>query len=133
MIAPVPTGREKEIFRRTLLAAGAAETMVQDEERAEELLEMMRQSDSDAIAQYVIEMFLVDLRPALADLGAPTLVLAATPDMPGVSVSREFWEESTANAKDLELIFIERSRHFIMDDAPAQLDARVGEFVEKHD
>lgn len=113
--------------------AGAAETMVQDEERAEELLEMMRTADSDAVAQYVIEMFLVDLRPALADLGAPTLVLAATPDMPGVSVDKAFWEESTANANNLELIFIERTRHFIMDDAPAALDERVAEFVEARD
>jgi pimeloyl-ACP methyl ester carboxylesterase len=113
--------------------AASADSMVQDKDRAQEILAMMRASDGDAIAQYVIEMFMIDMRPDLPDLAVPTLVLAATPDMPGVSVGPEFWEETTEGAKNLELIFIERSRHFIMDDAPEALDERVGAFVGKHD
>ncbi|MFG0276153.1 MAG: alpha/beta fold hydrolase, partial [Phycisphaerales bacterium] len=83
--------------------AASADTMVQDRDRAQEILAMMQRSDGDAVAQYVIEMFMIDLRPDLPDLAIPTLVLAATPDMPGLSVPPEFWEESTQGAKNLEL------------------------------
>lgn len=108
---------------------GSAPTMVRDRDRAEQLSSMMDSADADAVAQYVVEMFRADLRPAMGDLAAPALVLAATPEMPGVGQDERFWRETTRGAKDLELIFIERTRHFIMDDQPAELDKRVQEFT----
>jgi len=108
---------------------GSAPTMVRDRQRAEQLSSMMDSADGEAVAQYVVEMFRADLRPALGDLAAPALVLAATPEMPGVGQDEHFWRETTHGAPDLELIFIDRSRHFIMDDQPEALDKRVREFT----
>jgi len=74
VIAPVPTGREKEIFRRTLLAAGAAETMVQDEERADELLEMIGVGTALPLLNAYAQSGADIVDPALAILPGATLM-----------------------------------------------------------
>lgn len=109
---------------------------VTDPERADELLTRMAQTNHEVGSRYFLEFYGADETDAIRDCFTPTLVVAAAGDVPtvrvrGTSRLHQTWYAHLEGLRDLELIFVPTSRHFVMDDAPARLDTEIASFVDR--
>lgn len=111
-----------------------AEGMVKNASRARELGDMFIKTTPEAWRRYLMEVLAVDLREEMKDLSCPVLVIGAIPDAARQSMPpsrlREFWRDAVARTDKATLIFFEGQRHYVMDEAPAELDMTIAAFVE---
>ena len=105
-------------------------------------------SDRTAVADYGRALFSSDVRPHMASLTAPTLVLAPVPSLPipsyypvqlsrGDAASRaeditDIYTRLTAGAPSLTVLTIQKSRHFVMLDRPNEYAAALDAFIAAH-
>ncbi len=105
-------------------------------------LAMMISSDSDraiavewgtrseprAVAQAMFELFQADLRPELAQVRVPSLILAALKGLPDGSIKT--YETQFERLKDARIVPFPESRHFIMFDAPDKMFQVIDDFLK---
>ncbi|GJM19415.1 MAG: alpha/beta hydrolase [Phycisphaeraceae bacterium] len=111
-------------------------TGVQDDARAEELVAVAERTSKEVGVRYMVEMYGIDLTDRLREIHTPVLAVAAAGDVPvsrvrGLDRLRATWYSHVAGLRDLELVFVDDSRHFVMDDAPEAFDRLVQQFVER--
>lgn len=108
----------------------ALATMITDPRNVDAVAATSSKSDAKAVAEAVYELMTTDLRPLLAKVRAPTLVLAAGAGEKPDEV-RAAYEKQYASLPGHALVVAERARHFIMLDDPAFFFARVDDFFAR--
>lgn len=106
---------------------------VKSEDRSKQLGESCSLVPRTTAMRYFLELLASDARADLTNAACPVLLVAAIPD-PGAGNGptgqlRAAWEAQSTLAPKGSLVFFEDTRHFVMDDAPAELDAAVAAFA----
>jgi len=104
--------------------------MLSKPEDKEHVGAIAQKSDPKTTGDAIAFMFLTDLRPDLGKIAAPVLVLAADTD--GLVARPELekaWHAQVDPIPRHELVIVEHSKHFIMLDQPAVLDAALDKFL----
>lgn len=106
---------------------------VKNEERSKQLGESCSLVPRTTAMRYFLELLASDARADLTNAACPVLLVAAIPD-PGAGNGptgqlRAAWEAQSKLAPKGSLVFFEDTRHFVMDDAPAELDAAIAAIV----
>jgi pimeloyl-ACP methyl ester carboxylesterase len=88
-------------------------------------------SDKAVVATAMQELVATDLRPELGRLTRPPTVLYAYDPAWGMpaSAADERWARAYSGVKDVRLVRIDGSRHFIMDDQPERFATEVDAFL----
>ena len=89
-------------------------------------------SDRSVVIEAMMEDLQTDVRPELASIKAPTLVLYehdATLQQPNADAYAQTVEASYKGMPNVTLVRVDGSRHFIMYDQPAKFDAAVEAFL----
>jgi pimeloyl-ACP methyl ester carboxylesterase len=90
-------------------------------------------SDRTVVAEALVEDLLTDMRPALASIKTPTLVLYeydAASKMPDPAAYEGLVKDGYKPMPNVTLIRMDDSKHFIMYDQPAKFDAAVEGFLK---
>ncbi len=120
--------REWNLRNRSMLTAA-----VKDAYRAHQLATIAESVPLRTGVLYNLEMFSSDLSPEITRIQAPTLVIACIPDLEHPMTSKEQIRESVrqqhTGIPGGEIVFVEDTRHFIMDDEPARFDTIVESFA----
>lgn len=107
--------------------------MVKDQNRAQEIGDMCAATSKATTVRYMAEMTAADLRGELAKISVPSLTIvavAAPSDTQFAEMSRKIIAEQFKNARpSTKYVFFDDTRHFIMDDRPAELDAAIATFL----
>jgi pimeloyl-ACP methyl ester carboxylesterase len=106
--------------------------------KADDLAQLTGRSDPAAVAGYMAAVLALDLRPGLAKIGAPVLVLAPWygPDSAapgGISASDKvaYYRELMTGTSRLDVLPIDNARHFAMIDQPAAVNEALRTFLKK--
>jgi len=111
-------------------------TGVVDMARADELAKLNANSDPAASVQYMGEAMTLDLRPGLAAIKAPVLVLApffetdAAQTGGTVASKVEYYKSLMAGTPKLEVAVIPDARHFAMFDQPRHVSDALRAFLK---
>lgn len=112
---------------------GGMRYLVKSPDRATQLGEMCSGVPRDTTVQYMCEMMVSDLRPALKKTPTRVLVLPALSLDGGVEAMnqarRVIAEQFEGMPPNIQVAYFEDTRHFIMDDRPAELDRAIAAFV----
>lgn len=132
MVGPQLLSATPEMWSQQIEAM--AKSMVKDEKRGEALLEIFKKSSRESGARYMFELLKSDCSDKLAEAKCPYIAVAALNDDNaqmgmGKDGMKAIWTTSMGKAADT-VVFVEDSRHFIMDDQPKALDEAVAAFVE---
>lgn len=107
--------------------------MVSDPKRGAELGDLCARPPRDVTLHYMTDLFVADATDELFRLSAPAMVIAAVPTAditpPMAQQYRDGWRATLQNAPHLSLVFFEKTRHFIQDERPAELDAAIADFL----
>jgi pimeloyl-ACP methyl ester carboxylesterase len=106
-------------------------TMISDPDKVEVALGWAMASDAHTLGQALYELMTTDLRPELAKIKAPTLVLATWHGMPGETredVVQSF-QSQYRTLRGVRLEVADRARHFVMWDDPSWFDAQLDGFL----
>lgn len=109
---------------------------VVDMARADELAKLTARSDPAATVQYMAEVMAQDLRPGLAQIAAPVLVLApffeldATDPNAGMASKVGYYKALMSGAPKVEVIGIPGARHFAMIDQPQRVTDAIAAFIK---
>ncbi len=120
----------QEVRRRNIA------TMTDDPALAARLAEMFAQVARSIEMRYLLEVLSKDLRPGLATMRTPALVIGAVPALPegakpeALEPARAIWREQFGGAPNVTLQLIEESRHFVMDQRPEAVDGAIAKFVQ---
>jgi pimeloyl-ACP methyl ester carboxylesterase len=90
-------------------------------------------SDRAVVAEALVEDLLTDMRPDLASIKTPTLVLYeydATSKMPDPAAYEALVKDGYKAMPNVTLVKVEDSKHFIMYDQPVKFDAAVEGFLK---
>lgn len=121
--APPGTGFIAQLF----------EGMTLDVQKDSMLMQLVRDSDRQTVANAFHELVVTDLRPELSSIVAPVTVLYVHP--PNVPLPPEAFDASVAdlfaNATDVRLVRIDDSRHFIQWDQMGRSIAEVDSFMTR--
>ncbi len=101
-------------------------SMTAKPERLAPLLPAMAASDRTALGDAIAEQFAVDLRPELAHIHAPVLLVLADG---GLAAGLR---EQTAPIPDRTVVVVPGAKHFVMIDAPDELDRAIDGFLAAH-
>jgi pimeloyl-ACP methyl ester carboxylesterase len=106
--------------------------MVTDPKRAAELAELCGKVPQTTTVQYMVDLVAADIRDQLPKLTVPTLVTpsAASRNPALLETNRAVWLDLMKGAPQATLAFFEDTRHFIIDDRPAELDLAIVEFLD---
>lgn len=114
-------------------ARAAAVGMAHSAEDVERVVQWSRQSDRATTAEAFAEVLGIDLRPELAHIDRPTLVLGAwaayAPMGATMDSTRQIFETQYANLKGVRIHMSERGYHFLMWDDPDWLVAQLKSFI----
>lgn len=108
-------------------------TMISDEDKVQRALAWGRQSDRTAVANAMAEMMGEDLRPDLARIKAPTLVLGswiAYKDFGSKPQFEQLYRSQYQRLDGVQLAMADTARHFIMFDDPAWMYDRIDHFLK---
>lgn len=110
----------------------ALQAMVTSPEDLSRLLRTANSSDPSAVGQAVAELLSNDLRDDVAAIRAPVLLLAAapwatTPQLQAGAVAA--YEAQLANVPQRQVVLVPNARHFLMYDAPAELNRHLAAFL----
>ncbi len=90
-------------------------------------------SDRAVVAEALVEDLLTDMRPELASIKTPTLVLYeydAASKMPDPAAYEAMMQHDYKPMPNVKLVRMDDSKHFIMYDQPAKFDAAVEGFLK---
>lgn len=106
---------------------------VKSEERAGQLGEACAAVPRTTAIRYFLELLASDARGELTKATSPFLMVAAIPDAAVVNgpngIIRSTWDSQSKLTTKTSLAYFEDTRHFVMDDAPTELDAAIAAFV----
>lgn len=108
-------------------------SMVTDPSRADQLSAVCAKTDKQTAIEYYLQLLKSDVTPRMGELKAPTLAIAAID--PSMNVTgqadnvRQIWRKQLEPAANANVVFFEATRHFVMDDQPAALDAAIADFL----
>lgn len=119
-------GASKEMFalQQQMYMRGVGVT---DIGRADELAKLSARSDQGAMVDAMAELFALDLRPGLAGITVPVLLVAPyfEPDSAQTGTTREmktaYYTSLMAGTPNLKVVSIAPARHFVMFDQPQML------------
>lgn len=100
---------------------------VTDTARADELAKLSARSDQGAMVDAMAELLELDLRPGLAGIKVPVLLIAPyfEPDSSQMGMTREmktaYYASLMAGTPKLQVVSIAPARHFVMFDQPQML------------
>ena len=100
---------------------------------ADQVLAMAMASDRSAVGQAMFELLTSDLRPELAKLRQPVLLLGAGGALPAESMRpavTSLYQQQLAAAPQATLEFNWQSRHFIMLDDPQWMFNKINKFLQ---
>lgn len=108
-----------------------AMTLVSDPKRGEEVGEMITTPTRGVTMEHTLEYFMSDLRLGLGKLQVPTLVIAAMRPESWfrADIARDQWRSLYATASCTTLLFFNKCKPYILDEAPLELDVAVDEFL----
>ncbi|TFW28901.1 alpha/beta fold hydrolase [Massilia horti] len=104
--------------------------------KAADLAALTARSDPAAVLRYTAEAFALDLRPGLANIKGPVLLVApyfgpdASQEGQSLEGKVEYYRELMKGAQNLDLVAISPSRHFVMIDQPQQLVEAIRRYLE---
>lgn len=108
-------------------------SMVQDKARAAELAEMSVRPARSTTVRYLAELLAADATARVRAAKPPILIIAAITDEsePGIPRDqlRAAWITIQQAAPNVQIVYFENTRHFVMDDSPAELDLAVADFL----
>ncbi len=130
-LAPDLMGRSQEkwaeMWQRNL------PSLVTNPERATALAAMVGGSPVKVGARYMVEMYAHDLRDELASVKCRMLAISCVPDEKGKVMSPKEHVRRTSEmflrSDKVQLVYFQDTRHFVMDDAPVELDRAIDAFV----
>lgn len=119
-------GASKEMFalQQQMYMRGVGVT---DIGRADDLAKLSARSDQGAMVDAMAELFALDLRPGLAGITVPVLLVAPyfEPDSAQTGTTREmktaYYTSLMAGTPNLKVVSIAPARHFVMFDQPQML------------
>lgn len=109
---------------------------VLDMPKAAELARLTARSDPAAVAQYMADVLALDLRPGLARITAPVLVVApyfepdASQDELTKQAKVEYYTSLMKGTPKLDVVAVAPARHFAMFDQPRQLADIVRRYLD---
>lgn len=102
--------------------------MITDPRNVDAVAAHSQRSDPKAVAEAMYEVMTIDLRPLVARVRAPTLVLAAGAGQPAAEV-RTAYDAQYRDLAGHTLVVVDKARHFIMLDEPQRFFAAVDAFL----
>lgn len=121
-----PEARYREGMKQSV------KTMVRDPRRASALADMAAAVPVETAARYHLEMLAADASEEVRRSPTPMLMIATIPPTsPAGSPEqlREHWSAAAGQIPQAQLVFFESTLHFVTEDAPADLDRAVAQFV----
>lgn len=123
-------GLSRAAFQRHLARSFGA--MVREASSAAEIIARAVRSDPPAVARAMGELWTTDLRAELASSAVPVLLIV--PQWPQVEEAMRHqllqrYREQLREVPVHEVAIVEGARHFIMQDGPAELHARMDRFL----
>jgi pimeloyl-ACP methyl ester carboxylesterase len=108
-------------------------SMVKEPGRAAEIGEMAASVSRETTVRYMTELIAADATERVKAAKTPMLAIAAIPDAgaPGAEPEqmRAAWTQIAKDIPNLTVVYFENTRHFVMDDAPAEMDRAIADFV----
>jgi pimeloyl-ACP methyl ester carboxylesterase len=107
--------------------------MMREPDKHADLVDASTKSDPKTSAEAMYVLMTTDLRPDLAKIKAPILVIAADADgqMPRDAIEAT-WNAQLQTIPSHELIVVEHSKHFVMQDQPDAFYAALDAYLAKH-
>lgn len=105
--------------------------------KADDLTALALRSDREAVGAYMADVLALDLRPGLARITAPVLVLApyyefdAMQDSMTMAAKVEHYRSLLEGAPRVEVVPIAPARHFLMIDQPQAVTAQLRQFLKR--
>jgi pimeloyl-ACP methyl ester carboxylesterase len=128
MTAQAP--EEYKAYNKTIL-----QTMITSPERVEQVAAISSLSDVATQAQVMYELFTTDLRPAVAAIDCPVLLLGAWIAYQNYGLNREralaIYQAQIANIPHATLEISDNAKHFIFYDDPAWFFEKTDAFLNK--
>lgn len=106
-------------------------SMITNQDRAKVIGDRVKGVPATVRCRYLLELLASDPSDEIKELKIPVLAIAAFDEQePGVGDQlRAFWQEMIEGLDKVQVVFFEGAKHFITEDAPAELDEAVGLFV----
>jgi pimeloyl-ACP methyl ester carboxylesterase len=114
-----------DAFARTIRQRFSS--MFSDPVKYDAIITAVTRSDQRAYADAYFELNTIDLRPELSKITAPVLAIFA--DLPA---GKRYRGHFAPLAKQLQVVVIPRTRHFLMYDAPGAFHRMLDEFIAAH-
>lgn len=116
------------------LISGLMTTWVKDPERAKHHRANFTLQPRPTVMRYLGELLAADVRDQLPNLGCPLLTVVAVTDQPPPgqpieAYEREITQMLAKGGEQSMVVIFGDTRHFVMDDAPAELDAAIDAFL----
>jgi pimeloyl-ACP methyl ester carboxylesterase len=111
-------------------------TGVVDMARADEVARLTANSDPAAVTRYMAEALALDIRPALASIKAPVLVISPYFDVDAEqqrlteAAKTEYYRVLMTGTPNLQVVSIKPARHFVMIDQPQMTVDAIREFLK---
>ena len=105
--------------------------------KADDIAPLLLRSDREAVGAYVADLLALDLRPGLANISAPVLVVApfyqydAAQDALTVNDKVEHYRMLVEGIPSVEVVPIAPSRHFLMIDQPLALAGILRRYLDR--
>lgn len=107
-------------------------TMVDSDHHAETLSALAARSDQSTVSRALGELMRTDLRPEMAVIKCPTLVILAGINMSALSDdARARLRGQFSSLPDARVLIFEKSRHFIMFDEPGKFFAELDQALSR--
>jgi N-formylmaleamate deformylase len=138
-VLPMATSMRKTMLEQTqeqyeafVRSGMVLKAMITDEARQKQAMAWGLGSDRTAVADAMYEMYTTDLRPSLARIKVPALVLGSWVAYQQYATREQVegnFKAQYATLKGVQLVLSDTARHFIMWDDPQWMFARVDEFL----
>jgi pimeloyl-ACP methyl ester carboxylesterase len=102
-------------------------TMITDPREVDRIAAQGGRSDPASVGEAILEMMTTDLRDAVAGVRAPSLLVVG--GVQGPAAARALAERQVARVPQVQVVVVEKARHFVMLDAPQAFFATVEHFL----
>jgi N-formylmaleamate deformylase len=106
---------------------------VENKDRAKAIGDMCAATPARNGVRYMLELMCADVTDELPKITIPFLAISAVPpeERQGQSKDtvRQVWKDLLKGQPKITLVYFENTHHFIMEDAPAELDKAVEDFL----
>ncbi|MGZ8504063.1 MAG: alpha/beta fold hydrolase [Flavitalea sp.] len=111
------------------MATMMAGNMTVNASKVDTLVKWILEADRETYVYGYTDLLKLDLRPALKNIKAKTLILGAT--FPNAEITGKTFENQYANLENKTIYLAGNSKHFIMFDQPSWLYEKINTFISK--